>query len=291
MDLDKCKILLIAVDSGSLSAAASRLGYTTAGVSYNVDAVENELGFPIIRRGHAGITLTQNGKKVVPILRELIQVGNRLERQAQEIRLLQNGEVTIGTFSSIAIHLMPAILSSFQKEYPGVGIEIREGVQQELEAMLAKNEVDFCLCSYQKKNKFRWIPLRKDPMMCVIPQGHPLADQEAVAPSALSGVPLIVPAYGKDPDVIELLARFDVTPNIKYTTVETDTAFAMVNHGFGVLITNALTMQDRVKDAVVRPFEPAQYITEGIYIQSADASPVALRMVRFLQDYFSREEK
>lgn len=291
MDIDKCRILVEAVDCGSLSAAAAKLGYTTAGVSYNVDAVENELGFPIIKRGHSGISLTANGRKIMPTLRELIQTEEKLENEAQSLRKQFNGEITIGTFSSIAIRIMPNIISGFQKDYPDVTIRIVEGVQQELEDHLEKGEIDLCLCSYRKKSKFDWIPLHKDPELVVLPPNHPLAKCKKIEPQQLKDQPLIVPAYGKDPDVIELLNRYGVDPYIKYTTVETDTAFAMVAHGFGIVVTNEMTILDRVQDLVVRPFSPPQFIMEGIYINQLDsASRIAKRFVKYLETYFEEEK-
>ena len=290
MDIDKCRILLEAVDCGSLSAAASKLGYTTAGISYNVDAIENELGFPIIKRGHSGITLTSNGKKIVPLLRELIQVESKLERRAHELRKLFNGEITVGAFSSIAKRLMPRIIAEFQKEYPDVSITIHEGVLQELESLLLQNEVDFCFCSYHEEYKFQWIPLRNDPMVCVIPEGHPLAALDEIRPEQLRNEPLIMPGYGKDLDAVELLKRFDVEPNVKYSTVETETSFAMVAHGFGIVITNELTIGNEVKGTVVRPFVPRQHVVEGVYIDSIEsASPLTKRLIKFLENYFKNE--
>lgn len=291
MDIDKCRILLEAIDCGSLSAAAAKLGYTTAGVSYNVDSVENELGFPVIRRGHSGISLTSNGEKIIPILRELIRVNQTLENQAFELRKEINGEVKIGAFSGIAIRLLPKIIQRFQKEFPDVSIKIREGQQQQLDEMLEKDEVDFCICSFQKNNRYEWIPLMDDQMVCVLPSDHPLAGKKEIAPEELENQPLIMPAYGRDPDAMGILEKFGVEPDIKYTTVETNTAFAMAEHGFGIVVTNLHTTQDRVKEAVIRPFNPPQYITEGIYLDSMDtAPPLVRRMIRYLVDYF-RDEK
>ncbi len=58
MDTEKCAALLCAVETGSLSAAAVRLGYTVSGMSRLVLSLESELGFKLLRRSRAGVEPT-----------------------------------------------------------------------------------------------------------------------------------------------------------------------------------------------------------------------------------------
>ena len=51
MDLKKCRILLDAIDCRNLSKVAKDYGYTPSGVRHMIDAIENELGFPLFLRG------------------------------------------------------------------------------------------------------------------------------------------------------------------------------------------------------------------------------------------------
>ena len=122
-------------------------------------------------------------------------------------------------------------------------------------------------------------------MWCVIPREHPLAAEEAVRPYQLAGEDLIVPAYGEDPDVFDLLGRFQIRANIKYSTVETDTAYALMDKGLGIVITNELAMDNKVFGGVARPFDPPQYVEEGIYVPNlAEASPAAKRVIQYLRE-------
>ena len=50
MDTAKCAALLLAVELGSLSAAAERLGYTVSGMSRMILSLEDELGFRLLNR-------------------------------------------------------------------------------------------------------------------------------------------------------------------------------------------------------------------------------------------------
>ena len=50
MNISKYKALLAAVDMGSFSAAANKLGYTQSGLTHMMNALEDELGFSILQR-------------------------------------------------------------------------------------------------------------------------------------------------------------------------------------------------------------------------------------------------
>ena len=66
MNISKYKVLLTAVDMGSFSAAAQKLGYTQSGLTHMMNALETELGFSILQRGYYGIKLTPGGESFMP---------------------------------------------------------------------------------------------------------------------------------------------------------------------------------------------------------------------------------
>ncbi|MBQ3964306.1 MAG: LysR family transcriptional regulator [Firmicutes bacterium] len=283
MDTEKCKIVLTVAEAGSFSAAAEQNGYTPAGISYTVDVVEKELGFSLFARSHGGVKLTRAGEQILPFIKDLVHASDRLERQASKVSDLLWGDVRIGSFSSIAMKFLPTLLEDFRKLYPDVTVRIQEGVQQDLIQMVTSGKADFVICSHQDGVEHQFFPLRKDQMWCVIPKEHPLAAEEAIRPYQLAGEDLIMPAYGEDPDVVDLLERFQVRANIKYSTVETDTAYALMEKGLGIVITNELAMDNKVFRGVPRPFDPPQYIEEGIYVPDlSEASPPARRVIQYI---------
>ena len=65
MNISKYKALLTAVDMGSLSGAAQKLGYTQSGLTHMMNAIEDEFGFSVLNEntfhyayGHYYIMLT-----------------------------------------------------------------------------------------------------------------------------------------------------------------------------------------------------------------------------------------
>jgi DNA-binding transcriptional LysR family regulator len=109
MDLKKCEVFVQAIDTGSFSKAAEKSGYTPSGVAHMMNALEDEIGFPLLVRGHRGVMATETGKKLLPTLRELLRWNEQFRQTASEINGLETGTVMIGSYSSIATHWCPRL--------------------------------------------------------------------------------------------------------------------------------------------------------------------------------------
>ena len=71
MDINKVKVLIYAVDNGSLLTAATKLGYTQAGLTHMMNSLESELGVVLLHRGKFGVRLTEEGERLMPLFKEL----------------------------------------------------------------------------------------------------------------------------------------------------------------------------------------------------------------------------
>ena len=284
MDTQKYQALLQAIEAGSFSAAAAELGYTPSGISHMVEAVENQLGLTLLRRSHAGVTLTENGQRLLPALRELLHAEALLLQEAEELRGLSCGRVSIGSYSSIAAHWLPRVLCAFQEDFTGVSIQLMEGVQQELDSWMEQRLGDFCLYSNPPVPHCEWIPLRKDPMLAVLPPEHPLAREKAIRLEQCQGQPFIMPSRGEDYDVVNLLRECGVQPQIRFSTIENYAAMSLVEYGLGISIMNELITKGRVNRVVMLPFDPPRHIVLGVAIPSqAYASPAARKMIEYIR--------
>ena len=87
------------MESGSLLSAAEKLGYTQAGLTHMVKALENELGLVLLQRGKFGVRLTREGSRLMPLFRELVSVQ---EKNSQRSHLIQEQKASIIRLASVA---------------------------------------------------------------------------------------------------------------------------------------------------------------------------------------------
>lgn len=284
MDLKKYEVLLKAIDSGNFSKVADEFGYTPSAISHMMNTLDKELGFSLLIRNNHGVKPTENCISLIPILRELVRWNQQLEQVVSEIQGLEHGVVIIGTYTSISIHWLPRIIKAFQTDYPGIKIQIVEGVRHELENLLNENRVDFCIYSYQADSTKDWIPLKDDPMVAVLPPDHPYADKKSYPIHACEEETFIMPALGQDYDTIQLLQEAKISPKIGFSTMDNRSAISMIECGLGISIMNELITKGMITQAVRIPVDPPRHITMSIALPSIKkASPAACKFIGYLQ--------
>ena len=291
MDLTKAKIFLFAVDSGSLSKAAFAFNYTPSGISHMMSAFEAEIGFSLLIRTKTGVFPTPNAKKIIPIIRAQCQWNESLVQMSSQIKGLNVGNLTIAAYASIASQWLPKIINEFHKDYPAIVINVLDGVWQEVENNLAERKADIGFYSYQPSIKHQWVPLRKDDMVLAVPLTHPLAQYESVKLSDVPRDQLIVPAYGSDIDVLNLLSEEHLASDkeqFHISTLENASAMSMVELGLGVVISNRLITQRMKYKVKLLPFDPPRYITLGMAVRAeSKLTPAVVKFVEYTRNIIS----
>ncbi len=292
MDLNKYKVLLTAADLGSFTQAAKRCGYTPSGVTHLMNALENEIGFPLFVRTKNGVRLTENGARLAPLLRELLRLEEDVTQTVSEIKGLNAGSITIGSYSSVAVHWLPGIIRAFQQDYPNIRINMMEGIRQEVVAWLEDKQIDIGFLSFQPKMKFDWIPLYDDPMLAILPPNHPLAKESCYPLENCEAENFIMPGCGNDYDVVEMFRQARICPNVRYETFENYAALSMIECGLGMSVMNELITMGRTCNVVKLPLQEKKHITLGIAVPSMEKlSPAARKFVSYSERHLKNMGK
>ena len=105
MDSKKLEILVTAVDLGSFSRASEVVGYTQSGITHMMDALEREIGFPLLIRGRGGVKLTEQGEQMMPAIREFLRANANLENQIRAVGESKTQVIRIAAYASIAMQV------------------------------------------------------------------------------------------------------------------------------------------------------------------------------------------
>ena len=73
------------VERGTLAQAAAELNVTPSAVSHSISQLETELGFPLLIRNRTGVTLTEDGAQVLPIIQSIQNLEEQLSQVADNI--------------------------------------------------------------------------------------------------------------------------------------------------------------------------------------------------------------
>ena len=73
MDIKKYRVLLSAFELKSLTEVAEKYGNTQGGISHIIKDVESTLGVSLLKRGKKGVSPTEEGEKLIPLIKSIIK--------------------------------------------------------------------------------------------------------------------------------------------------------------------------------------------------------------------------
>ena len=124
LDWTYVRTFLVVADTGSLTAAATKLGQSQPTVGRHVKAAEAALGVELFTRGTSGLTLTEVGLSLVEPAREMAAASARLENLAAGGDARLRGTVRITASVVVSHHLLPPIIAEIRAEEPDIEIEL-----------------------------------------------------------------------------------------------------------------------------------------------------------------------
>ena len=142
MDLEM-KYIYAVYQENSFSQAAEKLFISQAAISAMVRKAEKELGCQIFDRSTIPFTLTKEGEFYIDHIKKIMALEQDIQAYFEDRRNLKTGRLVIGSSSFYSAYFLAPLMSSFQKRYPGIQMDIREGDGQELRAFLSDGSIDF----------------------------------------------------------------------------------------------------------------------------------------------------
>lgn len=289
MNVSKYKALLCAVDLGSFSAAAKKLGYTQSGLTHMMNALESEIGFPVLERGFYGIKLTPNGERLIPKIRELITCEDALNNEIMMVKSFGDTIIRIGAYSSVASTWLPSILERFSEEYPNITVNVQTGAVVEVYGGLAEGRFDLCYVAKNPKYEHRFLPLFNDRFYAVLPRDYPTVAREFPV-TAFNGTKFLMPGLGFDDDISAIFSENHVKPFVTQTYVDDPAIISMVEHRIGISMLSELILTGRRDEVLMLPISPAVSRSIGIAMKPDKMlSAVQKRLIaitkEFVRDY------
>jgi len=122
--LESMSILLAVVDSGSLSAAARRLGMPLATVSRKVGELESHLKTRLLHRTTRQLSLTEAGSSYVGACRRILEDIGEAERAATGEYASPKGELVVTAPVVFGrLHVVP-VVADFLAHYPEINVSL-----------------------------------------------------------------------------------------------------------------------------------------------------------------------
>lgn len=290
MEINKLETLLKVIEHGNITKTSENMSYTQSGISHMIKTLERDLGFPIFVRNRNGVEPTEDCKKIIPAIRQIIYWNEQLEQIAASVKGITIGKVRIGTFTSMSVNWLPKIIKFFQIKYPNVEIELIEGGDQSLADGIENGLIDIGFGRRPAEMQTDWIPLFEDCLMAVLPINY--FKGEVFPIKYFHHAPFIALPEYFDHEVSDIFQENSIVPDVKFSSTDDYTIISMVEQGLGISILPKMVLQG-YKHCNIQsiPLEPCYNRQLGIVLPSIkNASPATRKFVECTEKIIQAEK-
>jgi DNA-binding transcriptional LysR family regulator len=189
LDTHRLRLLREFAERGTIAATAAALGYTPSAVSQQLAALERESGAVLLDRTARTAELTDAGRRLVEHAERILAMVEAAEADLSSAG--PTGRVTVTAFPTAAVAFGPALVRRI-RAHPGLSLLLRETDREEGLRLVRSGEADVALIADwsgrltrpgpgrsdadEETGVLRFYRLLRDPVVLVLPRGHPFAD-------------------------------------------------------------------------------------------------------------------
>jgi len=207
IELRRLRYLVVLARRLSYSRAAEELGISQSALTRAIQSLEKEMNLRLFDRDPAGVTLTEEGRRVVEKAEALLASAKDFEHQVLRTSSRAEGRIGFGITPIMATTLLPATIPPRLRAAPDF---IHDVMVREAEALwyqLMAREIEFFVSA--EWHSPHVMPVRvetlgKFPISLIVRDGHPLLTGDGEGES----FPLLAPALGASTVVAELRKLF-----------------------------------------------------------------------------------
>jgi LysR family transcriptional regulator, hydrogen peroxide-inducible genes activator len=246
MEMHQLQYVVTVARTRNFSRAAEQCHVSQPSLSQQIQKLEDELGERLFDRMKREAKLTSHGEAFLPRAVRILEEAEAAKREASDARGLLRGTVTVGVLPTIAPYLLPDVMATFVKKFPGVQIIVQEDTTAQLLKLALTCEIDFAIASRPiRDGRLEVRELFSEELLLALPPGHPLIRKRIVSANDLSNERLIVMQEGHclGDQVLGFCDRHDVHHHISFRSAQLETIQSFVRAGLGISLVPAMAAQ------------------------------------------------
>jgi DNA-binding transcriptional LysR family regulator len=263
MELDLFKSFVAVAEARSFSRAARAMHSTQPTLSRQIGRLESELGTKLFQRYGRHVECTASGQLLLPLAQAIITRTEEAVSLIREQAGTGSSTVRFGAVGNVMAALLTPIIVSFLAAYPRVQIDLVEKDDAQLEEAVIRGELDCAVMTPWGSTRTAYQHLLTEEIFLVVPRGHRLASEKAVALSMLAGESILLPRGTMNAAnvIADALRRAGFEPRFSYRANYPELTKALVRRGLGIApMPKMLTAgPEGMEGLVALPFENALY--------------------------------
>ena len=273
----------------NFNRAAEKLFITQPSLSYQIKAVEDEIGVMLFYRSGKGAMLTPAGKQ---FCNALINIRNEYKfavEQTQNVSRRYQKNISIGLPMRSAIYFLPQAIAKFEKLYEGISVT-PEFLPLERYEKFLRGEQDMVFAREQDIKHIPGVKIHKlfySKIYLITEKSDPLARKEKISPEDLQGRILMV-GGGSQSELRAVQNR--IIQNFKiehFNSNDRETTLTNIAAHKGICLAPGF-LNDHNGEFAWTPFDCEEKISCVVCTHSDNKNESVLNFVQILQDFYKQ---
>lgn len=204
VELRQLRYFVAVAEELHFGRAAQRLAIVQPAVSQQVSRLERELGVRLLVRTSRRVGLTADGARLLTEARAALAAADNVATVAAALAAGRTATLRLGASPGTGDRVRRGI-AALRTSTPDLGVELVAGTTAELTAAVRSGALDLALVrglaahAGSGRSGLRVVELWREPLVAILPAGHPIAGEAAVRIAALAQLPLRLPRREVDP--------------------------------------------------------------------------------------------
>lgn len=263
------------------------LNLTQPAVSAQIKSLEEEFNTVLVDRSQP-VTMTDSGRLFLEHAEKILQIVEELKQRLADLKDVPQGHIHLGTTSSIAMQILPRILTYFQNQYPLIKITIHSMPSSLIMESVEKGVVDIGIAYLFEQNpSLETSVLYYDEFELVVCPDHPLASQSQTAVEQLADIPFVMLTSDTAARrfIDQIFGQLKFQPRIAMEVSSSEEVKRMVELNLGVSIISKLSAAKEIRQGTLCTVKvPELEISHPVGVVYKSGRYINTAMQQFLKD-------
>jgi len=287
MNISQLETLVTISKTLSFRKAGEVLNLTQPAVSAQIKSLEDEFKTLLVDRNHP-VTLTDRGKVFLEHAEQMLAIVEQLKQKLSDLNHIPQGHIVLGTTTSIAIQILPRVLSYFQDQYPLIKTSILSMTSTQVLSSVENGTVDVGIGYLTVRSpQVETSILYYDTFELVVAPQHPLAASKRITINMLKDIPLIL----LSPDTLgrrftdQIFRDHGFEPNIVMELGSSEEVKRMVELNMGAAIVSKLSIAGELRRGTLKMISVNELeVSHPVGVMTKSGRYVNSAMRQFLND-------
>lgn len=287
MNLNQLETLLTISKTMSFRKAGELLNLTQPAVSAQIKSLEDEFGTLLVDRNQP-VTLTDAGELFLEHAERILAIVEELKLRLADMSATPQGHIRLGTTTSIAMQILPRVLSYFNDQFPLIKTTIHSMTSSQIMNSVENGAIDIGIgYLFEKTPNLVTSVLYYDTFELVVAPDHPLADKNRLPVSALQDLPLIMlsPETAGRRFVDSVLEKHRIVPKVVMELSSSEEVKRMAELNLGAAIVSKMSISNELRLGTLKMIQIAELETShpvGVVVKTGRYLNSAMK--QFLSD-------